>query len=78
MTASTNDATFTYDIRYRLDPDPAVRERRLTLADPEPEPGYGPALGIIHHELRRADPDAASMADRAQLAILSMTQVVEA
>lgn len=78
MTASIDDATFTYDIRYRLDPDPAVRERRLTLADPEPEPGYGPALGHIHRELRQADPDAASMTDPAQLAILSMTQVFEA
>ncbi|WP_030267954.1 hypothetical protein [Streptomyces sp. NRRL B-24484] len=73
------ETEFTYDIRYRLDPSAEVRTRRLTLADPDPQPGYGPALGHLHQALRRSDPvEFGDMTDPAQLAILSVRQVVEA
>jgi hypothetical protein len=46
---------FVYDVRYVLAPDgETAHTRRVTVVDPDPQPGMGPSLGRIHQALREA------------------------
>jgi hypothetical protein len=65
---------FEYDIRYVLGPDGEnVRTRRITVTDPDPQPGCGPSLGVIHKALRESNPEEfGGMRHPEELQILSV------
>lgn len=67
------DDRHTYRIRYVLAPDQqTVHEAVLDVVDPDPQPGYGPSLGVIHRALRRSDPDRfGHIVDPGELVLLS-------
>lgn len=66
---------FTYDIRYSLAPDgETVHTKRVTVHDPNPQPGFGPSLGVIHRALRESNPaEFAHLRYSEELQIISVT-----
>jgi hypothetical protein len=81
-------AEFVYDIEFVIageddQPAPERQTLRVRLTDPNPQPGYGPALGYIHVALRQAiretDPDTyARIGHPDDLVILRLRTAAEA
>jgi len=82
----------TYDIDYVLDQgdececalrqcecvSPPTRRKRLTVVDPDPQPGYGPSIGTVQRQLRESDPEEFGLIqDPGELVIVSMTEVTK-
>lgn len=71
--------TWIYDVTYVLAPDGETqRVKRLTIEDPYPQPGYGPAIGTIHRALRESSPEEfGGMTDPGELVIIRTAEVRE-